>query len=117
MKQKHQWGMALCGAIAGAVTGLFGGGGGMILVPALSLQDSLEEDQLFPSSVAIILPVCLVSLFFSGTPVPFAEALPYLLGSSVGGIVAGILTKRIPTGLLHKLLGIMLLWGGVRYLC
>ena len=113
----HEWRAALCGAIAGAVTGLFGGGGGMVLVPALTLLTSLEEDQLFPSSVAIILPVCLVSLFLSGAPIPFAEALPYLLGSGVGGIAAGLLAKKIPTGLLHKLLGIMLLLGGVRYLC
>ena len=117
MKKQKLFPMILCGALAGSVTGLFGGGGGMILVPTLSMLGAVEEDIIFPSSVAIIVPVCLVSLFLSGAPIPFQEALPYVIGSIVGGIAAGFLSKKIPTALLHKALGILLLWGGIRYLC
>ena len=117
MKKRNYLPMILCGALAGGVTGLFGGGGGMVLVPALGMLKCVEEDAVFPSSIAIIIPVCLVSLFLSGAPIPFHEALPYLMGSFAGGIAAGIFSKKIPTALLHKALGIMLLWGGVRYLC
>ena len=38
--------MLLAGAAAGTVTGLFGAGGGMILVPALGLLTDLEEETL-----------------------------------------------------------------------
>ena len=115
--KKHNWGIALCGALAGTVTGLFGGGGGMILVPALSLHPQMDEDTLFPSSVAIILPICITSLVLSGSPLPLANAMPYLLGSCAGGVLAGIFAGKIPTKWLHRTLGIMLLWGGIRYLC
>ena len=48
-------GLILAGFAAGCVTGLFGGGGGMVLVPLLSLT-ALGEDSVFPSSIAVILP-------------------------------------------------------------
>ena len=59
--------MLLAGLAAGAVNGLFGTGGGMILVPLLTGITDLEENEIFPSSVSIILPICFVSLFLSVT--------------------------------------------------
>lgn len=115
--KKHNWGIALCGALAGTVTGLFGGGGGMILVPALALHPQMDEDALFPSSVAVILPICITSLILSGHPTSLGTVAPYMLGSSAGGILAGLFAGKIPTKWLHRALGVMLLWGGIRYLC
>ena len=112
---KNKYGTALAGLAAGTVTGLFGGGGGMVLVPLLSLFSDLEEDQIFPASICIILPVCLVSLGLGGT-LPLQEALPYLLGSGIGGILAGKWGQKIPVLWLHRGLGILILWGGWRYL-
>ena len=109
----------LAGFCAGAVTGLFGAGGGMVLVPLLALLTDLEENEVFPASLSVILPICLVSLgvtAVSGT-IPWMQALPYLAGSTLGGIVAGLLGHRIPAKWLHRLLGLLILWGGVRYLC
>ena len=117
MKCKSTFQFALCGALAGSVTGLFGAGGGMILIPALTMFTQTEEASLFPSSVAVILPICIVSLFLSGNPLPIKDALPYLIGSCAGGIAAGLLGSKIPTKWLHTILGMMILWGGVRYLC
>lgn len=110
--------VCIAGAAAGAVTGLFGGGGGMILIPLLTLLADFPEEQLFPSSICIILPVCLVCLFFAGmtAPLPWSEAFPYLAGSGLGGIAAGIWGKKIPSYWLHRSLGILILWGGWRYL-
>lgn len=119
MSKKKPIGMILSGLGAGTVNGLFGAGGGMVLVPLLNQLTDLEEDEVFPSSISIILPVCLVSLGVSAlhAPLPFSQAVPYLIGSAVGGILAGILGKRIPTLWLHRILGAFVLWGGVRYLC
>lgn len=112
------WKTVLSGGIAGAVNGLLGAGGGMVLVPLLSAGGDLKEDQIFPASVGIILPLCLVSLTVTGlhTPLPWTDALPYLLGSIPGGLLAASLGNRIPTKWLHRALGLMILWGGTRYL-
>ncbi len=108
----------IAGVVAGAVNGMLGAGGGMLLIPLLQLRGQFEEKELFPSSVAIILPICVVSLVTTGlqTTLPWKEALPYLMGAVAGGLLAGILGHRIPTIWLHRILGIFILWGGVRYL-
>lgn len=108
-------GMATAGFTAGCVTGIFGGGGGMVLVPLLTLLTDLEEDAVFPSSVSVILPVCLTALLIS-PDIPLKEALPWLPGSILGGILAGKWGVRIPVKWLHRCLGILILWGGLRYL-
>ena len=110
--------LALSGAAAGIINGLFGAGGGMVLVPLLTGVAKLEERQVFPASVSIILPICLVSLCFSVPEdgIPFYTALPYLLGSIPGGLLAAKLSDRIPVTLLHRVLGGLIIWGGVQYL-
>ncbi len=117
MKQSLK--IALAGMLAGSVNGLFGAGGGMVLVPLLTSMTDLEDEQVFPSSVSIILPICLVSLSISAIHhgLPFPQALPYLLGSIGGGILAGLTGQKIPVKWLHRVLGLLILWGGVRYLC
>ena len=110
--------LILSGGAAGIINGLFGAGGGLILVPLLTGANSFDEDQVFPASVSIILPICIVSLLFSSPEggAPIATALPYLLGSIPGGLLAGYYQQKIPVKWLHRVLGILILWGGIRYL-
>lgn len=119
MRLHSYMGSILAGMGAGLVTGLFGAGGGMVLVPLLTVLAKLSEDMVFPSSVAIIFPICIVSLGAAAWKgdLPFGEALPYLIGSSIGGFAAGKWGQRIPVKWLHWALGGLILWGGVRYLC
>ena len=114
-----QWKNALTGICAGAVNGLFGAGGGMVLVPLLTAMTDLNEDHIFPASICIILPICLVSLFVTiqATGLDLPAALPYLIGSAVGGLFAGLFGRRIPAAWLHRILGVLILWGGIHYLC
>ena len=115
--KKRYLGMILAGLCAGTVNGLFGAGGGMVLVPLLGLLTELEGDEVFAASIAIILPICVVSLLVCDAPLPWADALPYLIGSVIGGVTAGLLGKKIPVLWLHRILGVFILWGGIRYLC
>ena len=119
MDQDKKWGIITAGSIAGFVNGLFGAGGGMLLVPLLTKLTNIDDGDVFPTSVSIILPVCLVSLGFTiaGGSGNTDGVLPYLIGSTLGGVAAGFFGKKIPTLWLHKALGILILWGGIRYLC
>ena len=111
--------LIMTGFAAGAVNGLFGAGGGMVLVPLLGLAAALEEQEVFGASIAIILPICIISVLATAITdsLPWGAALPYLAGSAVGGVAAGLFGHRIPAKWLHKGLGILILWGGIRYLC
>ena len=111
-------GCTIAGLAAGTVNGIFGAAGGMVLIPALQFLAHVPEASLFPMSVCVMLPVCIISLLRS-VPIyqlPWLDAWPYLLGSLIGGSTAGLFGKRIPLVWLHRILGIMILWGGIRYL-
>ncbi len=90
----------------------------MILVPLLSRWNHLEGKQVFATSIAIILPLCLVSLAVFGLhqPLPWQESIPYLVGGCCGGVVGGLLFPKISAPLLHKILGCFILWGGIQLL-
>ena len=119
MRLRHILGIGTAGLLAGTVNGLFGAGGGMVLVPLLSAFTPLKEDEIFPASVSVIAPICIVSLTMSMSNSAFkwSTAIPYLLGSTIGGVAAGLWGKKIPVKWLHRLLGVLILWGGIRYLC
>ena len=119
MRIKEETGLIILGIAAGAINGIFGAGGGMILIPLLTLLTPIEESNIFPVSVSIILPVSAVSLLLTNveTPPETHILLTYLLGSAAGGLLAGLLGRKIPTLWLHRILGGMILWGGIRYLC
>lgn len=51
----------IAGAAGGLVNGLFGGGGGTVLLPLLTRWSHLEARSAFATCVAIILPMCCVS--------------------------------------------------------
>lgn len=119
MGLKKYLGSAAAGALAGSVNGLLGAGGGMVLVPLLCAMTDLEDQEVFPASVSIILPVCIISLSVTlrADSVPWGKAVPYLIGSAVGGVAAGLCGRKLPVKWLHRFLGVLILWGGVRYLC
>ena len=116
MDKKYKF--AISGAAAGAANGLFGAGGGMILVPLLTSWCGLEDKKAFATSISIIAPLCLVSIgvyCLSGS-IDFITALPYLIGGFLGGLAGGKLFQKVSSNSLHKALGLIILYGGVRAL-
>ena len=108
----------LSGAAAGMINGLFGAGGGMILVPMLITICKLEDKKAFSSAISIILPLSIVSLlvYRSQGIFPLKDAAPYLVGGLIGGFLGGFLFKKTSVNFLHKFFGIIILWGGIRLL-
>lgn len=115
---KRKFGPYLSGGLAGVINGLFGAGGGMLLLPLLEKTTDLKEKEQFACAVCIILPLSLISagvyLLRGGS---FAmESVPYLVGGALGGVIAGLALKKVSAIWLHRLLGIFILWGGIRLL-
>lgn len=115
MKQRS---LILTGMAAGLVNGLAGAGGGMILLPLLRRIPEVKEDARFPTGLAIMLPISITTLVFTGirSGIDPASILPWLPGAATGGLAAGFWGRKIPTLWLHRALGGMMIFGGVRYL-
>ena len=113
-----KWKLRLSGAAAGLVNGLFGGGGGMALVPLLSRWCGVEEKKSYATCVAVIFPICLISavIYWRRAGLDLLTALPYLIGGLAGGSVGGRLMGKISTVWLRRIFAAFLLYGGVRYL-
>ncbi len=106
----------LTGALAGITNGLFGAGGGLVLVPLLISWCKLEEKKAFATSVAIILPLSVASyiMFCLQGGQVWGDALPFLIGGIIGGFLSAKFFKQISAVWLHRLFGLLILYGGVK---
>lgn len=106
------------GALAGLANGFFGSGGGLFLVPLLTRWAGLRQRRAFATSVAVILPLSVVSVvvyFYKGA-LDLGFAWPFLLGGSAGGLISGRVFQKIPLTMLRRVFGALILYGGVRAL-
>lgn len=109
--------MGISGALAGAVNGLFGGGGGMVLAPLLESWCRVEEKRALPTAWPPS-ACCVLSggVYLVRTGLDWGMAWPYLAGGLAGGFVGGKLFTRVPAVWLRRLFAAFLVYGGVRYL-
>lgn len=118
MHKKAWFKHSVSGAAAGIINGLFGAGGGMVLVPLLIRYGKLQDKKAFATAISIIFPLCLISIMvygFAGT-IDLKASWPYLAGGLIGGLLGGLLFKRVSANILHKVFGVLILWGGIRLL-
>ncbi|MEG1988196.1 MAG: TSUP family transporter [Oscillibacter sp.] len=110
------WLARLSGGLAGLANGLFGGGGGMVLVPLLSRR--LSQRRLYATCVGVIFPVCMASfaVYLFRTELSLLTAAPYVAGGFFGGLVGGKLYGRVSTRWLKWLFAAFLFYGGIQYL-
>lgn len=112
------WKYPLIGALAGTANGIFGAGGGLFLVPLFISLAKMEEKKAFATSVAVIFPLSVASLivFLIRGKNIFFTGLPFVIGGVLGGLISGKIFRRIPTVWLHRLFGLLILYGAVRTL-
>ena len=108
----------LAGTAAGLVNGLFGGGGGSVLLPLLNRWGTLAPRAAFATCLAAIYPMCCVSagVYLYQVRPDLTTVLPYLAGGLAGGVAGGLTFQKVPVRLLKALFGAFLVYGGVRYL-
>lgn len=109
---------ACIGTIAGVVNGIFGAGGGMILVPLLSKWAGLDYKRALATSVAVILPLSISSalVYILGHGFDFTSAIPYAFGGLVGGIIGGRVFKNVPVKWMRRIFAVFVIYGGVKNL-
>lgn len=109
---------AFCGAAAGIINGVFGAGGGMLLVPLLQRFGLAKDRELFASALCVMLPVSAVSfaVHLLKQSVDWKTALPCCIGGLVGGLLGSLLLPKLPLKWLHLGFGLLILYGAVRQL-
>lgn len=104
------------GLVTGALTGFFGGGGGMLVVPVLTGVLSLNEKEAHATAIAVILPISLVSamvyMFHGGFNVNFGFYT--MLGVIFGGILGAALLKKINNKILAFIFYTLMITVGIR---
>ncbi len=112
-KKWAYWG----GGLAGVVNGLLGAAGGLVVVPTLR-KAGIETRKAHATSVAIILPISIVSAIFylSSGRFELADSLIYLPGGVAGALLGGWLLPKIPSHALRRIFGLFMLWAAVRML-
>lgn len=118
MKQKKSMGklyFCILGIVTGVANGLFGSGGGIIAVPMLQ-KSGLKVKESHATSLALTLPLSIVSGFFYYDTVKyiFSDTLILIFFGLIGSIIGGILIKKIKAEYLKKAFGLLLIISGVR---
>jgi uncharacterized membrane protein YfcA len=103
-------GIAL-GVLAGVLAGLFGVGGGILFVPALSLALGLDQLSAQATSLLAMLPVVAVGTWRQRKygHVRLRPALVLGLGGIAGVVAGGFLATSLPDEALERLFGVLLL--------
>jgi uncharacterized protein len=100
------------GLVAGILGGMFGIGGGTILIPALVFLFGLTQHQAQGTTLAIMVPpigLLAAMQYYSKGQVKLAMAGFICAGFFVGGLIGALLVQNIPDLGLKKLFGVFLL--------
>ncbi len=108
----------LIGLITGAANGLFGSGGGTIVVPAMVMLLNVEEHKAHATAISIILPLTVVSacLYVSNNLVNWEITLPVMLGGMAGGYLGAKLLNICPANVLRKIFAVFMILASFRML-
>lgn len=120
MTKKQKVLTVIFGSVTGFINGFFGGGGGMIVVPVMTLLMGLEQKKAHATAIAVILPVSIISAgvyFFSkASNIEFSSTLYTTIGVVVGGIIGALILKKIDNKLLVKAFAVVMLIAGIKML-
>lgn len=107
------------GLVAGLASGLFGIGGGVVIVPALMILMKFDQKMATGTSLgALLLPVGLPAVwrYTQDSAVDFWAAVPIAVLLLIGAGFGARLTLSLPTKLVRRLYGFFLLAVGLRFL-
>ena len=107
---------ALIGLLGGTLGGLFGVGGGIIMVPAMVLLMGVSAKTAIGTSLAVIVPTALVASakHFQQGNIDWKVAASLAPMAIIGGFLGAYLTTHVPADSLKKMFGVLLVIVGVK---
>ena len=122
-KYKRYWKVlpatVLISLTAGVINGLFGTGGGILIVYLLSwlYRDSASYDtkDIFAMTVGAVILMSCSSLYFylKNGYVSFSDTSGYLLPAAIGGIIGAFLLDKLNASLMKKIFAVLVIYAGI----
>lgn len=107
---------AAIGVAAGVLNGLFGSGGGTVVVPAMEKFLSVPVKKAHATAIAIILPLSVVSVFIylKGVSVDIKTVAAVSVGGVLGGYVGAVLLQKLTGKWIHRIFGAFMIAAALR---
>lgn len=106
------------GFIAGLLNGVFGTGGGILIVPMLK-KVGLNSQKSHATAISVILPLSIVTTIMyllKGIPVDFSLLIPTISLGLIGAVCGAVLLNKIDAVLLNKVFACVIIISGIRIL-
>ena len=116
MKSKDIFLFSLIGILTGVISGFFGSGGGMILVPIFSHFLKLDEVKSRASTIFCITFMVITSSFFymNQNFINFEVGVKCSIGGIIGGFIGSKLLMKLKSKYLELLFIIFLVYSGIK---
>ena len=104
------------GLFVGFLSGFFGGGGGMIVVPLFVFILGLAEKEAHATAIFTILPISIVSsiIYILKGNVIWDNLGFASLGFVIGGVVGALLLKKLNNKVLRIIFSILMIGAGIK---
>lgn len=106
----------IIGIVSGVLNGLFGAGGGSVVVPAMEMFLKMDEKKAHATAIAIILVMSAVSAFFYIRKgfFDFKVWMPAAIGGVVGGAIGAKLLPKISVKWLKIIFGAVIITTSIK---
>ncbi|QUH26027.1 sulfite exporter TauE/SafE family protein [Serpentinicella alkaliphila] len=119
MKNIHYWiKILIIGFSAGLINGIFGAGGGMIVVPALTCFFNVEQHKAQATAISIILPFAIISsyVYYIKGFVDIGTTFQVAIGGIIGSYIGSKALTRFSDTALRKIFGVFIILAAIRML-
>ncbi len=108
--------IGIIGLISGIINGLFGGGGGTILVLALTFILGINQHKAQATAISIILPLSLISgyIYYKNGFTAINITLKIAIGGIVGSYIGSNILNKISADCLRKIFSFFMIIAAIR---
>jgi hypothetical protein len=103
------------GLVAGALSALLGVGGGLLMVPAMTLMLRIRQHRAHGTSLAVILPTALAGVYRYNEAgnVAWDLVLPLAVGGVFGALIGATIANALGAGTLQRVFGLFVVVTGL----
>ena len=114
MKKVKKAHIVLFGALIGVINGLFGGGGGMVVVPVLTKFFGFSQKEAQATALFVILPISIASsiIYITHNSINFATSWPAILSIIAGGVGGALLLNKLNNKVVRVIFIVLILISG-----